>query len=74
MATTTCAKCGNGQFEIQVHEFPGSAQSASIVQCSRCGAPVGVVPVGVVPGGDTDNRLASLEQAVRDFAVMLRQL
>lgn len=43
MATTQCAKCGSHGFEM-VHYTPkGSRFKLNFVQCSSCGAVVGVL-------------------------------
>ena len=42
MAQTTCPKCGGGAFELQTAEPQGSTFILNFVQCSQCGAPVGV--------------------------------
>lgn len=42
MALSKCPKCDNMFFETKVAEPAGSAVKLIFVQCSRCGAVVGV--------------------------------
>lgn len=40
---TKCAKCGGGFFELQTIEPSGSNFKINVIQCSSCGAPIGLV-------------------------------
>lgn len=42
MAISRCSKCDNTFFEIKQAEPSGSAYKLYFVQCSRCGAVVGI--------------------------------
>jgi len=43
MANPTYVKCGNNVFELQDYSPKGSNFRFNMVQCSQCGAVVGVV-------------------------------
>jgi hypothetical protein len=43
MALSKCPKCNNGFFEVKLVEPRGSRYKQNFVQCSSCGAPIGVV-------------------------------
>jgi hypothetical protein len=43
MAMSTCPKCNNHTFEVQIAEPIGSAYKLLFVQCAACGAVVGVM-------------------------------
>lgn len=44
MAISKCPKCGHTFFELKEANISGSAYRMYFVQCSSCGAVVGVVP------------------------------
>jgi hypothetical protein len=43
MAHSTCAKCGNRQFELKEHSPVGLRYKVNFIQCSGCGSVAGVV-------------------------------
>lgn len=43
MALSKCPKCNGGFFELKVVEPRGSRYKQNFIQCTACGAPVGVV-------------------------------
>lgn len=43
MASSCCAKCGNLSFELKENAPQGSRYKLLFVQCSSCGAVVGVL-------------------------------
>ena len=43
MATSTCAKCGNDSFEVKEAKIKGTTFKHYFVQCSSCGAPIGIL-------------------------------
>ena len=43
MATPTCGKCKEHSFETTLHTPLGEAQKLALIQCSGCGAVVGVL-------------------------------
>jgi hypothetical protein len=43
MAVSTCIKCSGHSFELALFTPLGESKKFSIVQCSNCGTPVGVV-------------------------------
>ena len=42
MAQSKCAECGNTSFEIEYKSPSGSRYKIAFVQCSKCGAVVGI--------------------------------
>lgn len=49
MATSSCPKCGNHSFEMKEHLPHGSGFKVFFIQCSSCGAVVGVTDYYNVP-------------------------
>ena len=43
MAVSTCAKCNGHSFELALSTPIGESKKLTIVQCSSCGTPVGVI-------------------------------
>lgn len=43
MARSSCPKCGNGHFEMVENSPKGSDFKLTFIQCSSCGAVVGVM-------------------------------
>jgi len=43
MATIPCPHCGNREFVIRPHVFPGASITLQIVHCAKCSAAIGVV-------------------------------
>ena len=43
MAVSTCAKCAGHSFELALYTPLGEARKLTLVQCSQCGTPVGVM-------------------------------
>jgi len=46
MASSSCVKCGSGEFELTTVRPFGAALDCCFVQCSRCGGVVGVMEAG----------------------------
>lgn len=44
MAASTCPKCGGGAFENKLKQPAGYAYPLNLIQCTACGAVVGVMP------------------------------
>lgn len=42
MAVSTCPKCSKSSFELKEHAPSGTKYKFSFIQCSSCGAVVGV--------------------------------
>ncbi len=64
MATSTCPACKETLFEIQSVSLPYYDLPLSFVQCSTCGAVIGVTTVldaGVL-GRDNQKEIAALKQ------------
>lgn len=47
MAVSTCVKCSGHSFEVALLTPLGQSYKLSIVQCSSCGVPVGVLDPSV---------------------------
>jgi predicted nucleic-acid-binding Zn-ribbon protein len=65
MALSTCPKCGNHSFALHEKEPTGSTVKWFFVQCSSCGAPVGVVDF--YPNSTVIKRIEALEKAVKSL-------
>ena len=63
MASSSCPKCGNHTFEMQVVEPHGSNYKLNFVQCASCGAVVGVLDYFNVGA-----RLAKQDEALKKIA------
>ena len=62
MATSTCPKCPNQTFELAVCTPIGSPLRLHLVQCTQCGAVVGVTAFE-----DLAHRLADLDAQVEQI-------
>jgi hypothetical protein len=49
MAVSTCIKCNGLSFELALFTPLGDSRKLTIVQCSACGAPVGVMDPAMGP-------------------------
>lgn len=47
MTVSTCVKCGGHSFEVALFTPLGQSYKLSMVQCSSCGVPVGVLDPSV---------------------------
>lgn len=56
MASPTCIKCGNNQFEINRILVAGRMDNYDFVNCTKCGAVVHVIDLSLT---DTINHIAN---------------
>lgn len=76
MSYSTCPKCTSASFEIKEAEPRGSSYKLIFVQCSSCGAVVGVLPyydAGVL-AKDNQKELSALKQQMSHVEHSLSQI
>lgn len=66
---STCPKCEGHSFRIQEVSPSGSAFKLNFVQCSGCGAPVGIVDFY-----NTGQLLKQQEKAIHDLTTRLSHI
>jgi hypothetical protein len=74
MAVSTCQKCAGHSFELALFTPLGTSHKLTMVQCSGCGAPVGVLDLTTGPRIDAmksqiaaiDERLSRIAKALQD--------
>jgi transcription elongation factor Elf1 len=72
MAVSTCIKCGGHSFELALFTPMGTSQKFSIVQCSSCGTPVGVLNPDVRPLIEVvNNQIAAIDERLVRIAKAL---
>ena len=74
MAVPTCLKCAGHSFELAMFTPMGESHKLTIVQCSGCGTPIGVLDPASGPLLDAlknqvaaiDDRLTRIAKALTD--------
>ena len=74
MAVSTCLKCAGHSFELAMFTPMGESHKLTIVQCSGCGTPIGVLDPASGPLLDAlknqvaaiDDRLTRIAKALTD--------
>ncbi len=74
MAISTCNKCNSHSFELAICTPVGESKKLTLVQCSACGTPVGVMDPAVRPQIEAlerqvaaiDERLSRIAKALQD--------
>jgi hypothetical protein len=74
MATSTCIKCSGHSFEVVLFTPIGGSRKLSIVQCSSCGTPIGMLDPATGLQIEAlkaqvvaiDQRLSRIAQALQD--------
>lgn len=74
MAVSTCVKCSGHSFELALFTPLGESRKLSMVQCSQCGTPVGVIDPALGSQIDAlrkqvseiDDRLGRIAKALQD--------
>lgn len=74
MAVSTCLKCAGHSFEAVLFTPMGESHNLTIVQCSNCGTPIGVLDPASGPLLDAlrgqiaaiDQRLTRIAKALTD--------
>jgi hypothetical protein len=63
MAASTCVKCGSHSFEAASIAPLGQGYKLTLVQCSNCGVPIGVLDPGTGPAIESlKAQLAAIDQ------------
>jgi hypothetical protein len=73
MAVSTCLRCAGHSFELALFTPLGTSQKLTIVQCSGCGAPVGVFDP--TTGSQLDalkNQIAAVDERLNRIAKALQ--
>jgi hypothetical protein len=73
MAVSTCAKCGGHSFELSLCTPLGESKKVSLVQCSGCGTPIGVLDPSLGPQIEAlKNQIASIDDKLNRIATALQ--
>ena len=69
MAVSTCLKCAGHSFELAPVTPLGASHKLTIVQCSGCGAPIGVLDPATGPQIDAlKNQIAAIDERLSRIA------
>lgn len=72
MAVSTCVKCTGHSFEIALFTPMGERRKLTIVQCSGCGTPIGVLDPASGPLLDAlKNQIAAIDDRLTRIAKAL---
>lgn len=73
MAVSTCMKCAGHSFELARVTPIGESRKLTIVQCSACGAPVGLLDPATGPQIEAlNNRVAAIDERLSRIAKALQ--
>ena len=73
MAVSTCAKCAGHSFELVPFTPLGASEKLSMVQCSGCGAPIGVLDLATgVQIDSLKNQIAAIDERLTRIAKALQ--
>ena len=73
MAISTCVKCAGHSFELTPFTPLGTSHKLTIIQCSGCGAPIGVLDPATGPQIDAlKNQIASIDERLNRIARTLQ--
>jgi hypothetical protein len=73
MAVSTCGKCAGHSFELAPFTALGTSHKLTIVQCSGCGAPIGVLDPAT--GSQIEalkNQVAAIDERLNRIAKALQ--
>jgi hypothetical protein len=74
MAVSTCMKCAGHSFELALLTPMGESKKLTIVQCSACGAPVGVLDPVTGPQIEAlKNQVAAIDERLNRIATALQE-
>jgi hypothetical protein len=74
MAVSTCTKCDGHSFELALLTPIGQSKKLTIVQCSQCGTPIGVVDPAMGPQIETlKNQIAAIDERLNRIAKALQE-
>ena len=72
MAVSTCVKCAGHSFELAMFTPMGESHKLTIVQCSGCGTPIGVLDPASGPLLDAlKNQIAAIDDRLTRIAKAL---
>lgn len=73
MAVSTCIKCNGHSFELALLTPIGESKKITIVQCSACGTPVGVLdPATGLQMEALKNQVAAIDERLNRIAKALQ--
>jgi hypothetical protein len=73
MTVSTCLKCTGHSFELALFAPLGASQKLTIVQCSGCGTPIGVLDPTTGPQIDVlKNQIAAIDERLSRIAKALQ--
>jgi hypothetical protein len=73
MAVSTCIKCSGHSFELALSTPLGDSRKLTIVQCSMCGTPVGVMDPAIGPQIEAlKNQIAAIDERLNRIAKALQ--
>jgi hypothetical protein len=73
MAVSTCIKCNGHSFELALFTPLGDSRKLTIVQCSACGTPVGVMDPAMGPQIEAlKNQIAAIDERLNRIAKALQ--
>jgi hypothetical protein len=72
MAVSTCVKCAGHSFELAMFTPMGESHKLTVVQCSGCGTPIGVLDPASGPLLDAlKNQIAAIDDRLTRIAKAL---
>ena len=72
MTVSTCIKCTGHSFEFALFTPIGEAKKLTMVQCSACGTPVGVMDPAAAPQIEAlKNQVAAIDERLNRIAKAL---
>ena len=73
MAVSTCIKCSGHSFELALFTPLGDSRKLTIVQCSMCGTPVGIMDPAIEPQIEAlKNQIAAIDERLNRIAKALQ--
>jgi transcription initiation factor IIE alpha subunit len=74
MAVATFMKCSGHSFELTLFTPLGESKKLTIVQCSACGTPVGVMDPAMAPQIEAlKNQIAAIDERLNRIAKALTE-
>ncbi len=74
MAVSTCVKCSGHSFELALFTPLGENRKLTLVQCSQCGTPVGVLDPAIGTQIEAlKNQIADIDQRLNRIAKALQE-
>ena len=74
MSVSTCIKCSGHSFELALFTPIGESKKLTIVQCSGCGTPIGVMDPATGPQIEAlKNQIAAIDERLNRIAKALQE-